>query len=442
MIKKLFKYIFWSAIAILFCFIIGKSNIACASSGDVRISEVFYDAEGVDTGLEWIEIYNGSDLPVNLTGYDLYYGHHFIFPDFTLSGKSYVTIHINLIGLNSLTDLYTGTTGSSNMGDTSGSAALFNSSINNSATIVDFVEYGTAGKTWESSAVGAGIWTAGDYVADVAPGHSIERFDVNIDNNKSDDWIDQSSPLYKGQKPLEEEVTVEDNVDVQKIPIADARQKEAGTAVIVIGTVTVPPNQLSDQYFYIQDSSAGIQIYCYKKDFPALTPGDIVQVEGEISDYYSDKRIKINLALNITIIGYQDIPATKETTIDEISDNLVGQIVTFEGTVSETSGSTFYVEGSGEIKVNIKEETGIDKPRMSRGDIVRITGVVSRYKDTFQVLPFEQSGVTILTSGSLPGAGRSRDGPIYKLLFCFALWNIQPKVRLKQKKLLGIWLRS
>lgn len=428
MIKNLFKYLFWSALAILFCSVIGKSSVVRALSNDIKISEVFYDPVGDDTGYEWIELYNSSNSVINLTGYNLFYytGTYYVFPSFTLNGKSYVLIHNNCAGLDSENDLYTGTTDSNNMGNTSGSIAIFNSSTHSSATIVDFVQYGADGKTWESSAVSAGIWTAGDFTPDVAIGHSISLKDLTQDNNSSADWVDLGTPTPKGEEMIDQggEELIDIPPQIEIITIGEARQKEAGIAVIVTGTVTIIPGVLSDQYFYIQDETGGIQIYCYKKDFPALIQGDQIQVEGEISDYYGDKRIKITQVADIIVIGQSQILGVIETSIDQIGDDDVGKIVTFEGTISETSGATFYVEGSGEIKVNIKEETGIDKPRMSRGDIVRITGVVSRHKDTFQVLPFEQSGVTILTSGSLPGAGRSRDGPIYKLLFCFALWNI------------------
>lgn len=248
-------------------------------------------------------------------------------------------------------------------------------------------------------------------------GQSYSRFDSG--------WFWTLSLTPQLENILLAEVVAEDSdPEILLIDIKTAREAEAGKTVKIKGTVTILPNTLSNQYFYIQDETGGIQIYCYSKDFPALTIGDEIQVEGEISDYYNDKRVKISSASDIIIIKHSNIVATKETTIDEISNNIVGQIVTVEGTVTETSGDTFYIHGSGEIKINIHEETAIDKPKMKQGDKVRVTGVVSRYKDTFQILPFEQSGVTILTSGELPRSGKSRDRPPSNSLLLLITSNV------------------
>ncbi len=40
-----------------------------AIAGHVVISEVLYDASGVDAGKEWIELYNPTNSDINLDGY-------------------------------------------------------------------------------------------------------------------------------------------------------------------------------------------------------------------------------------------------------------------------------------------------------------------------------------------------------------------------------------
>jgi len=58
------------------------------------------------------------------------------------------------------------------------------------------------------------------------------------------------------------------------------------------------------------------------------------------------------------------------------------------GVVSETSGDTFYVDVEGQdVRVYVKESTGIDKPSMRVGYYVKVTGIVSLYKDSYRVLP-------------------------------------------------------
>lgn len=162
------------------------------------INEVYYDpAETAETGKEWIELYNGTANPIELIGYDLNAtpGDYYTLPNFTLGSGNFVVVHWRADGTNTATDLYTGISGFDvNMGDTNGWVALFNNIIHSKNTIIDYVEYGAGGKTWESIAVAAGIWTAGDYMVDVDKGHSLARKLVGFDTNQSSDFEDLASP--------------------------------------------------------------------------------------------------------------------------------------------------------------------------------------------------------------------------------------------------------
>lgn len=189
--------IFFLTIFLLFSFIYGQ----------VVINEVLYDPSGVDTGQEWIELKNQGASSVTLTGYCLYAsGEHYVFPAFSLNAGAYVVVHWNAIGTDNTTELYTGTTGWSNMGNTSGSVVLFNThSTHSSSTIIDFVEYGAGSQTWESSAANAGIWTTGDFVTDVTESHSIE---YDGDGNTSSDWFDQATPTQGADNSLPVELSL------------------------------------------------------------------------------------------------------------------------------------------------------------------------------------------------------------------------------------------
>ncbi len=160
-----------------------------AAPGPVVINEVLYDPVGSDDAGEVIELYNRDSSPVNLTGYDLRAGTagYYTFPSFTLDPGAFVAIHVNVSGTNTYNHLYTGPMG----GDVSNSAAsvaLFSSTLHSAGTLVDFVQYGAGGQTWESAAQEAGLWMAGDYVPAVAEGSSINLWPDGDDNNTSGDW--------------------------------------------------------------------------------------------------------------------------------------------------------------------------------------------------------------------------------------------------------------
>lgn len=161
------------------------------AKANIVISEVFYDAVGADTGKEWVELYNKSYLAFDLTGYELNAssGDYYTFSN-NLKAKDCLVIHWNSEGIDTESDLYTGLDDFLNMGNTSGWVALFNDT-HSSSTIVDYLEYGAAGKTWESAANSAGIWTEGDFIPNVEEGHSIEYLGSG---DTSSDWRDQSYP--------------------------------------------------------------------------------------------------------------------------------------------------------------------------------------------------------------------------------------------------------
>ena len=171
----------------------------CASQ--VVINEVLYDPAGVDTGEERIELKNIGSTAVDLSGYDLYPDGigYFTFPSLTLPAGSCCVVHLRQTGSNSVSDVYHETP-TSNLGNSSGSVALFNGTTHSSSTLASFVQWGAGGKAWSSAATSAGFWTSvADSVAAVAEGHSIEYDGTGISPS---DWFDQSSPTIGSENAL------------------------------------------------------------------------------------------------------------------------------------------------------------------------------------------------------------------------------------------------
>lgn len=185
-----------SALFVLFglaVFLLGTQRARAASPGDVVINEVMVNPDGTDTGLEWIELYNTGTEEVVLSSYDLYAaGSYYTFGSFTLNPGAYVVVHINLSGLDTVTDLYQDISG--NMSNTSGTIALFSGTTHSSSTIVDFIRYGATATTWQSAAVATGIWNSGDYVPVVSEGNSMGRLPNGQDTDVPTDWTNFAYP--------------------------------------------------------------------------------------------------------------------------------------------------------------------------------------------------------------------------------------------------------
>jgi hypothetical protein len=236
-----------------------------------------------------------------------------------------------------------------------------------------------------------------------------------------------------------QEVVTEVENDI--LNIDEARNLENGESVMINGLVTTLPGVLSLSYFYIQDETGGIQVYCNDKNFPKLALGDTISVFGRMSETNKERRIKIDGSENIIILNHTDPVEPEEIAISDIGEKEEGTYVKTAGIVTQTSGDQFYVsDGQSEIKVVINKSTKIDKPKMKKGDQVEVSGIVSQYKDEYRILPIDQDDVKIVASKEqLPRAGNGEYIYFMISLSLFALWNLFLKVKKKLIKLLLVY---
>lgn len=277
------------------------------------------------------------------------------------------------------------------------------------STIIKPKEY----RVFKDSEIDIGLTDTGDTTNLIDPNGDIKS---TVSYGKSirgqsyskfgDNWQWTTTLTPNAVNVLTIEIAVADqDAPILTTDIAGARNQPGGETVKVTGIVSVVPGKLSSQYFYIQDGNSGIQIYNYNKDFPALSVGDEVRVTGETGSISNERRIKMSQASDIIILSTHPPPEPAKTIIDNLSENFEGQYILVTGIVTKTSGSTFYIHGSGEIQVSIREGTGIKKPIMHVGDTIQIAGILSQYGDSYRILPIVQSDVKIVKSSGLSKTG-------------------------------------
>lgn len=416
-------------VKLFYCFIVFAALVlflpknVCASETEPHlvINEVYYDTTSIDADEEWIELYNPTADDIALDNFELSYSAHkiTISIDETIASKEFTVIARN----------------PSNFYSAHGFEALnssgFNFDLPNSGGYLVL-------KNNNGDEIDAVFWEKNElnnmkFAAGVATGHSIEREPLGIDTDDcSKDFVDRKMPT-PGAEYIQQD---EKNDENDPIDIDDARELEDGEEVNVEGIVTVLPGVLSTQYFYIQDETGGIQIYCYGKTFPALQIGDRISVTGELSETNNERRIKYTGLENIVILFHTEPVIPQDIGISDIGESEEGELVKMVGIVTRTSGNTFYIsDGQKEIKVIIKDKTGIVKPKMKKGDEAEITGIVSQYKDEYRILPIDQDDVIIVASDDLlPRAGTGGGVLIY---FAIAiggeiLWNIYQRAKKKR----------
>ena len=169
--------------------------------------------------------------------------------------------------------------------------------------------------------------------------------------------------------------------------LASLNDMQSGTRVGLTGKVTAEAGLLGANIFYLADQTSGVQIYSYRKDFPALSLGDLIHVQGELNLRGELKRVKINSRDDIVLIDHEQPRAAKEIQLDEIGGEDQGNLIKVQGELTEIKGNSWWLDdGTDEIKVYIKTNSQISH-NFQVGDKLEVTGIIDKYKDEWRLLP-------------------------------------------------------
>ena len=316
-----------------------------------------WNSDGVlDAGDEWIEIFNASARAIDLSGWKLDDAKNgsapYTFPDGTvLNASSFLVVYANTSGV-----------GLNNDGDT---VRL----LHPDETIADKYTY-----------------------APLETNKSYARLP-----DGGDTWATHCIPTPNARNC---------SVTIPPTPtrvfnlttIAHARALPVGVRVSLLGSVIAHPCEL-DLYGHemmLSDGSAGIAVYMgYPARMSCLIPrNEQVVVTGVISDHYGLRTIYP--ASNLELARHYDAPreiVPRAIHTGSIDKNVEAMLVTIQGKVSNgMNGDTLWVnDGTGAIAVRADEYSRASFEGITRGSLVRITGVVY----PFNVLDYKQQGYVV-----------------------------------------------
>lgn len=307
-------------------------------SDKVVISELLPDPEGSDTQDEFIEIYNGDSQEMDLFGWSLSdLSRTFLFAESVkIKANEYKAFYITetKVSLN-------------NLGET--------------ITLKDPEEKIMSEVSYPKSRLG---------------------YSYNLDGAEWV-WSSQITPNESNEIVEPEEENMEEASDEYPLlSIQEAREQEKDAKVSVEGVVTVLPNILGSQYFYIQDAASGIQIYSSQKLFPDLKVGDLIRVKGKISEAYNEKRINISSQEDIKILDSgQDLDAI---TVESLDEDIEGRLASTESQILELTTTKITLANG--VIVYIKANVDFDKSKYQEGQVIKVTGIVSQYKEEYRLL--------------------------------------------------------
>ena len=329
-------------------------------SGGIIINEIYPDPAGADQGQEWLELVNKSDSEINLKNWRVENSNgKFKFKnDLWLEAGDFYLLD------NAVSKL-----AFKNSSDT---ISLYD----DSDELVETVAYAEAapGESYARGANGKWFWTAKltpgeENIISVAASQASIKYNVSSIKGNAGEYVE---------------------TDLENI-----RELEIGSLVKVKGTVAVAPGILGVQIFYIV-GSPGLQIYNYKKDFPALRVGDYVEISGELSQIQGELRLKTKDKADIKIIEHKPPPQALALSCDQVNEDGVGQLITVSGEITHRKSSTLYLDdGNDEILVYIKQNTGIDTKNLATGQTAEITGILSKTASGLRLLPRSQDDIRL-----------------------------------------------
>ncbi|MCL5004258.1 MAG: lamin tail domain-containing protein [Patescibacteria group bacterium] len=232
--------------------------------------------------------------------------------------------------------------------------------------------------------------------------------------------------------------------------ITEIKSLPLGHKISLEAYISSPPGLLGDKELYVWDKESGIKISCSQTPDSKLGLGDKVKVSSTLEESNGEKYIKTE---TVTLIQPDALNVEPRGILTgEATENYEGSLVKVEGKLEEQSGDTFYLnDGSGRVKVYIKDSTGIVKPKLSSGDLVKVVGIVSQYgllksgDRNYRILPRFQSDIVNITEaeiikGSILGAQIQElprtgiNGDFYVLGWIFIFIGLSVRIRMYGKK--------
>jgi len=151
--------------------------------------------------------------------------------------------------------------------------------------------------------------------------------------------------------------------------------------VTIKGVITTP-NYSSTSQYYMQDETAGIQVYGIALT-PALNIGDEVMITGKIDQYRGATEIVEFTAESVTLLSTGNVVEPRVTTISELSEQTEGILVRINGIKmldptqwpAETkNGNVYITDGVDTTYIFIDKESNLDgwTPPAGKFDLIAV----------------------------------------------------------------------
>lgn len=253
------------------------------------------------------------------------------------------------------------------------------------------------------------VWDFGDGAT--AVGSRVEhiyrqpgRVVVRLTARDTDGLSDIDEHAFTVKEPLKGASAPKSNGQVKGAAvvttITETKSAASSTAVVINGWVSAAPGLLGTNLFYLTEGTAGIAVQV-NAGLPKLSVGQAITVRGEKRTRSGEAYILVADQSGVVVGRSEEskTPEPQSTTAEKLDMDMVGQLVSVEGEITELSGSRLAVDdGTGEVAIYIKATTGFKRPSFHSGDRIRVTGIASIGTSGLRVLPRVRDDLQLLAA--------------------------------------------
>ena len=173
------------------------------------------------------------------------------------------------------------------------------------------------------------------------------------------------------------------------VTIVQARGLPDGTRLTLEGQVTVLPGVFDDNEIYMEDATGGMRVYLRSAEWPPLSEGQWVRVNGRLGTFYEERQISLVRIDDIKTMQPAAPPAPLPIRTGEVAEANEGRLVQISGAITGFwKETTLYLDdGSGEARITLRPATGIRRPYVNIGELWTVVGVVSQSESGYRLLP-------------------------------------------------------
>lgn len=178
------------------------------------------------------------------------------------------------------------------------------------------------------------------------------------------------------------------------VTVSQARSLPDDTLVTIQGRITALPGIFDSRQAYIQDATGGILVYLRSAEWPPLSAGQWVRVNGPLDTFYGEREVRLTRIDDVKTLA-PDIPApVVDIPTGDVAELNEGRLVRISGSAVGFRGNTLFLDdGSGRAAVLVLASTGTRRPYVTLGDTWTMVGIVSQrddeppFTDGYRLLP-------------------------------------------------------